>query len=130
MRDLTNNIKLVNALPPQVIATTTSTSIIDLLGFNSVAFSISSGAITDGSYVVSAMYGDAADLSDGEFVGPTDLLVSMPSFTSTDDNKVKKVGFIGNHRYIRLTITPTGASTGGLFSVVAVLGRPANAPVA
>lgn len=130
MRDLTNNIKLVNALPPQVITTTTSTSIIDLLGFSSVAFSISSGAITDGTYAVSAVYGDASDLSDGEYVGPTDLLVSMPTFLSSDDNKVKKVGFIGNHRYIRLTITPSGASTGGLFCITAVLGHPASAPVA
>ena len=131
MRDIHNSMGAVTAIPAQVITSSAvNGSIIDLSGFNAAEFVIVSGNVTDGSYAATLTEGSASDLSDGTTVASTDLLGSAPSFASTDDNVTKRVGYVGAKRYVRLTLTPTGASTGGYFAAVALKGHAASNPVA
>jgi hypothetical protein len=45
MRDLASNIGVVQSIPPAVLTATTTGSTVDTLGFNALAFIISTGAI-------------------------------------------------------------------------------------
>lgn len=130
MRDLHNNIDAVIALNSVEITsdTTTNGAIIDLKGLNSIEFIVQSGAITDGDYLFSVEVGESADLSDG-FSTFEGLLGGEISFTSADSNKIKKIGYIGNKRYLRLSIFSSNTSSGGFFSAIAI-GNPLNLPVA
>ena len=53
------------------------------------------------------------------------------SFTFGDDNETRKIGYIGDKRYVRLTITPTGNDSGNIFlAAIALLGHPDLQPTA
>jgi hypothetical protein len=132
MRDLHHSIGASTALAPQTITTAAvDGAIIDVSGFDSLSFVVTSGTVTDGtSYTASLTEGDAANLSDGTTVAAGDILGTLPVFAAADDNTTKRCGYVGNCRYVRLTLTPVGATSGGVFSAVAVQGHPASAPVA
>src|SRR3546814_11093273 len=51
------------------------------------------------------------------------------SFQFDDDNEVRKIGYVGDKRYVRLTITPANNASAGLLAAVALLGYPDLAPV-
>ena len=53
MREIVHNIGAVTALSPQTITSSAvNGAIIDLLGFNSIAFGVTAGTLVDGSYAV------------------------------------------------------------------------------
>lgn len=110
-------------------------SIIDTQGFNSLEYFIITGALTDtnATFAVTMDEGNASNLSDATAVASTDLLGTLAgaSFTFSDDNAVKKVGYKGVKRYVRLTVTPTGNDAGNLdLAVLAVLGNATDQPTA
>lgn len=134
MRDLHDNIKAEVAFNTAAITsdTTTNGNIIDMQGFGSVEFIIQSGTLTDGTYTPLLKEGDAANLSDAETVDAADLTgtIAGATFAASDDNKAKKVGYIGNKRYVRLSIVSASTTSGGTVSAVAVKANAADAPVA
>lgn len=135
MKDLKNNIKVSNALNIQAISTnaTTAGAIIDTKGFDSLTFVFQTGTITDGDYTLLIHEGDNGALSDATAVADADLLgtEALASFAAdTDDNKVSKIGYRGNKRYVRLSVVSTNVTTGGTVGAVAVQGHPQFAPVA
>lgn len=96
--------------------------------FRTVLFVITTGAITDGSHAFSVQDSDdgsswaAADASRVQGVAPT--------ATASDDNVVFDVGYVvGTRQYVRLVATTTGATTGGVFSAVAVMSGASTSPV-
>jgi hypothetical protein len=134
-RDLHNNIEPSVALNTTAISsdtTTNGTNIVDTAGFESVEFLIQSGTLTDGTYTPSITEGDASDLSGGNAVAASDLIgtIAGATFAATDDNKVKRLGYKGSKRYVRLNITSASTSTGGTIGAIAVLGHPHDAPTA
>ncbi len=134
MRDLHNNQKIEIALNTGAISSniTTNGVIIDMQGFYAIEFIIQSGNLTDGTYTPLIQEGDAANLSDAADVVDANLLgtEAASAFIATDDNKVKKIGYIGNKRYVRLAIVSSGVTTGGTISALAIKGRAADRPVA
>lgn len=134
MRDDKNNLKISNALNPQAITsdTTTAGAIIDTANFDSLTFAITSGTLTDGTYTVlieddtASNMGTAAAVADAYLIGTE----ALASFAASEDNTTKKIGYIGNKRYVRLSIVSASTSSGGLMSAVAIQGCPAEAPVA
>lgn len=75
--------------------------------------------------------GNVSNLSDAAAVAAADLVGSYAdaSFTFANDNAVKKIGYKGIKRYVRLTVTPTGNDAGNLdMGVIAVLGDPIKQP--
>lgn len=128
MRDLANHIEVRRAISP-VAATTDNTpyvsQIIDLAGFSSLVFALLIGALADAdaTFTVLVEHGDEANLSDAVAAPDTSLTgtEAAAGFTFADDNKVRKIGYVGSKRYVRLTVTPAN-NTGNVFlAAVAVL---------
>ncbi len=136
MRDSINNIHVLNAITP-VAARTDNTAIvsaiIDTLGYDSLAFALAIGANTDtnATFAVTMDHGDAANLSDAAPVAAADIsgTLALAGFNFADDNESRKVGYLGNRRYVRLTVTPSGNDAGNIFIAgVAILGNPMQMP--
>ena len=127
-RDIHNSMEQKVALDVQSISsdTTTAGNILDLQGFEGIEFLITAGSITDGAYAVLIEEGDDSGLSDAAAVADSDLLGTelLAAFTATDDNKVSKIGYIGQKQFVRLSLVSTGTTTGGTFGALAVLGHP------
>ncbi|MDA0780809.1 MAG: hypothetical protein PQ612_06710 [Rickettsiales bacterium] len=133
MRDLHNNIKAETAFNTSAISsdTTTNGNIIDMQGFGSIEFVIQSGTLTDGTYTPLIQEGDESNLSDATAVGDADLLGTEAdaAFIATEDNAVKKIGYIGNKRYVRLSIVSASTTSGGTISAVSVKSDAGDMPV-
>lgn len=129
MRDLMNNIHLARALSPVSVADNTAqvSQIIDRQGYDSLMFAIAAGSLADAdaTFTVLVEHGDAANLSDAAAVADEELngLETTASFTFAEDDKVRKIGYRGIKRYVRLTITPGANLSAALLCVIAVLGH-------
>lgn len=141
MRDMTSNIMAKRAISPVSVSDTTAqvSQIIDRQGFRSLVFLIALGSIADAdaTFTVLVEHGDAANLSDAAAVPDSGLLSqtsgvapeTAAAFQFDDDNEVRKIGYVGSKRYVRLTITPVGNASAALLAAVALLGHPESAPV-
>lgn len=121
MRDMHNNMKYSRGLSPVGVQTNSDAAfvsqIVDTAGFDATEFVILVGANTDAdaTFTVLVEDGDAANLSDNAAVADAYLLgtEAQASFTAAaDDNTVKKIGYIGPKRYVRVTVTPSGNNAG------------------
>lgn len=136
MRDLMNNIDLKRAISPVSVADNTAqvSQIIDRQGYNSLTFVIATGSLADAdaTFTVLVEDGEVSNLSDAAAVADAELLgtEALASFIFSDDDKVRKIGYVGAKRYVRLTITPAGNASAGLLTAIALLGHPAAFPTA
>lgn len=134
MKDLMNNVNIKRVLSPVSVADNTAQvgQIVDRQGFGSVTYVIATGSLADAdaTFAVTIQEGDAANLSDAASVAAADLIgtTALASFTFADDDKCFKLGYRGNKRYTRITITPANNASAALLSAVAVLGHPTVAP--
>lgn len=128
MRDLSSNIKAVNALSPAVQSATIKGNAIDLLGFESAAMVVNTGAIVSAGDF-SAKLQELDTTTDGDFVDVVsgDLVGSLPASLTADGSF--RQGYIGHKRYIRLVLTKNGG-TSIAAGAVAVLGNAHARPVA
>lgn len=136
--DLCNNIHPLRALSP-VAAGTDNTAyvsqIIDTAGFDSLTFITAIGANTDADVTFTVLIedGDVANLSDAAAVADSELIgtEALAGFAFGDDDETRKIGYIGNKRYVRMTITPANNAAGNIFlAAVAILGHPRSVPTA
>lgn len=90
--------------------------ILDRLGYEEMTFLLAFGTQVDAdaTFTVSLEHGAVANLSDAAAVPDGDMISQAPpmppeeaaSWTSGDDAEVRKLGYIGLLRYLRMTITP------------------------
>ena len=136
MRDFTNNLHPIRAISPVSVADDTAEvgQIIDRQGFDGLTFIIATGSLADtnATFAVLVEEGNDSGLSDAAAVADADLLgtEALAGFQFDDDDETRKIGYIGDKRYVRLTITPSGNASAALFSAVAVLGWPSVAATA
>ncbi len=117
-------------------ATTDNTAwvsqIIDRRGFESVEFILATGVLADvdATFAVLVEHGDQSDLSDAAAVSDAQLLGSeaLAGFTFAADNETRKIGYVGDKRYLRVTTTPSNNTGDAFLAGVAVLGDPHLAP--
>lgn len=132
-RQLDSLVRLTSARNAAAITTNTTTNgvEIDTQGYDSVTFAMQSATITDGTYTPLIEETDTAG-SGYTAVADADLTVTEASvaFVATDDNVVKKIGYLGNKRYVRLSYVSTGVTSGGTLGALAILGGASQAPVA
>ena len=132
MQDLFNSINVKRALSPVSVADNTAQvcQVIDRQGFDSLTYIIATGSLGDAGAEFTTLLEESDTNFSGAAVADADLLgtEALASFIQSDDDKVFKLGYKGNKRYTRLTITPTNNATASLLSVVAVLGHPDRAP--
>ena len=133
-----NTFHTVNAIPP-IAARTDNTaivsSIIDTLGYGSLTFALLIGTNTDANatFAVTMDEGDASDLTGSNAVAAVDLVgtYALAGYTFVDDTETRKIGYVGNKRYVRLTVTPSGNDSGNIFLAgLAILGHPSRMPTA
>lgn len=97
--------------------------------FRDVLFVIQSATVTDGSHAVTVQ--ESVNSTDWTTVPAYRILGSLPTIVAADDNKLFQLGVrAGTARYVRLLVTTSGSTTGGVISGVAVLGAGSNNPVA
>lgn len=136
-KDLHNHIDVKRGISPAAAVTDNTavvSEIVDTAGFESAEFIILTGSLADAdaTFTVLVEDGDASNLADAAAVADAHLLgtESLAGFTFAADNATRKIGYAGNKRYVRITITPS-ANTGNAFIAGAwVLGHPHNAPTA
>ncbi|MBU1567712.1 MAG: hypothetical protein KJ630_19070 [Proteobacteria bacterium] len=135
MRDLHNNIDVRAAISPQDTTDNTAlvSEIIDCAGYDGMEFAISAGTLTDANATFTVLVHEDSDsaLATASAVADAQLLgtEALASFTFAGDDDVTKIGYIGNERYVRLTVTPAGNSASALISAVAIMGYPKLMPV-
>lgn len=134
MKDMHNNISIVNVITPQAVGTTgigggKISGIIDRQGFNSVEFAYQSGASASvADTIVPVVYEAAATGDSFTSVANADLLGTESAITLTAAG-VKRVGYAGSKRYLKLRLYGVGTAT-AIVAATAVLGNPDIAPVA
>ena len=141
MRDMTNNIQVKRVLSPASVADNTAQvgQIIDRLGFDSLTYILALGSLADADMTAVMLLeeSDASDMTGATAAADADMISqtsgtaaeTAAGFQFDDDNEVRKLGYIGNKRYTRLTITPAANASAALISAIAVLGHPHSAPV-
>ena len=144
MRDLLNQIQVKRGLSPVASAadnTAQVSQIIDRQGYDSAGFVIATGAVpdADATFAVLVEHGDVSNLSDAAAVPDVELIGQDPAsastpevqagFTFAADDNVRKIGYRGSKRYLRLTITPSANSSATLLCVIALLGNAEVQPV-
>lgn len=96
--------------------------------FRSVLLVVQTGTITDGSHAITVQ--DSADGSSWATADSALIQGSLPTIVAADDGAVFQFGYLANRQYVRLVATTSGATTGGVFSAVAVLYDASSTPVA
>lgn len=133
--DLHNSIKTTRVISPVSQSGNAAMvgAIIDRQGYGALEFAITLGTITTAGTVYTALLedGEASNLSDAATVIAPNLLgtAAMASFVDSEVNTTKEIGYIGNKRYVRLTMTPAGNTGASTLSAVAIQGSSALAPV-
>jgi hypothetical protein len=126
--------------PRQVSDNTAQIGIIlDTEGYEEVTFEILIGTIADAdaTFTVLLEEGDNVALSDAAAVADVDMVSqtlavapeTAASWNFGDDNEVRKLGYIGTKRYLRMTVTPALNAGAADFSVIAVLGAGPSSPL-
>lgn len=134
MRTLYSNTLVRRALAQAARTNGTANGITVDLGvfandFRTAMFVITTGTITDGSHAITVE--DSPDGTNWTAVEAARVQGSAPTIVAADDDTVFALGYIvGTAQYVRLVATTSGATTGGVFSAVAILGEGSNNPVA
>jgi hypothetical protein len=125
---------LFNPVAATVDNTAWVSQIIDTNGYEALTLAFQTGTLADAdaTFTTTITHGDVANLSDGAAVAASDLTdaLSTANFDFSFDNSAKKIGYIGQKRYVQVTVTPAN-NTGNVFLAgLAILARPRNMPSA
>ena len=140
MNDLHNNTRVVTAIVPAAIgANGTKTGlVVDRQGYGGVEWVVSYGSVTTTGTVVTvvAFEGDVTgtltSIADTALLG-TEALASLAAgarVAGTGKEVVKRLGYVGNKRYVRLNAVQTGVTSVGVVGAAAVLHNPSVGPTA
>jgi hypothetical protein len=138
VNDLHNNMRTVTAIVPAAIgANATKTGlVVDRQGYGGVEWVIGYGSVTTTGTIVTvvAFEGDVTgtltSVADTSLLG-TEALASLLAgarVAGTGKEVFKRLGYVGNKRYVRLNAVQTGVTSVGVVGAAAVLHNPYNAP--
>lgn len=129
IKDLKNNLSVLNALAAATIATDTTTNgiAIDTQGYQSGVMMLRVGTFVDGTYMLGVEESDASgsgytDIPAARIVGTALALAGA--------NEHDAIGFVSNKRYVRGTILSASTTSGADITASCALGNPDIAPVA
>lgn len=90
-----------------------------------ITFLVFTGTLTDGAVVFKVQ--DSPDNS--TWTDSTATLGTVPTTAATDDDKTFIFAYTGAQRYARVVATQSGATSGGVYGAVALLGGGRRSPV-
>jgi hypothetical protein len=134
MRDLMNSLDMVVAFAPKAAVTDGTaqvSAILDRKGYGSVMLALATGTLTDADAVWSVLIEDSPDGTN--FTAVDDACLSgteaLAGFTFAADVACRKIGYLGNARYVRATVDDSTANTGNLFLAgIWLVGHPSRQP--
>jgi len=142
MRDIYNNLKVTKVIDPKAVGTTgvangQLSGVLDTLGYDSNMFVINYGTSASAAdkttaivYECATTGGTFTSVADADLLG-TEVAASRVSgalASGTTINMVKKLGYIGNKRYLKLRLYGTGHAT-GLVSATLIQSHAHRVPV-
>ncbi|MGC4395814.1 hypothetical protein [Hydrogenophaga sp. T2] len=135
MKDLMNKIDVKRVISPASVADNTPQvgQVVDLQGFNSLTYVIATGSIADADATFTVLLEESDAAGSGFTAVADDNLIgteALAGFQFDDDNECRKLGYRGDKRYTRLTVTPVGNASAALLAAVAILSHPAMGPTA
>ena len=135
--DLFHNVNPLPLFAPKAAVTDNTafvSSIIPTAGYDSLTLVLVTGTDDDADATFAVLVEDGNDpaLADAATVPATNLLgtLALAGYTFADDNKTRKIGYIGSKGYVRVTVTPAANSGNAFLAGVAILGHPTNMPTA
>lgn len=140
MRDLHSNISQVRCISPQAKTTIAATvgKVVDLKGYEGAEIIISYGSITATSATLTpivkdgAVTGTLASVADTYLLGTeagAGIAAGTPRTSNSNKNVTKRLGYIGNKRYLNVEVTST-VTAATIISVDVIRGRSSRAPLA
>tara|TARA_Y100000310_G_scaffold345430_1_gene464869 strand:- start:5462 stop:5878 length:417 start_codon:yes stop_codon:yes gene_type:complete len=132
-KDLHNRIKVTSVIHPQAGATASAVSaVVDRAGFAALEFVCSYGVwtTTSADFVVTVKDGDTTGavsnaVNDTELIS-TEALAGVAAAATVDTNVAKKIGYIGDARYVSVTIKADTAT--GFISAIAIQSGERKSP--
>jgi hypothetical protein len=122
------NAKVVPTLLPAVITTGAVTgSAVQWGDCQSVMAIITAATVADGSHVVELQESD--DDSEWTAVAAADLIGTEPTITTSNDAAIHEIGYKGSKKLLRVVITTTAATTGGVIGASFLKAYPYQAPL-
>lgn len=118
---------------------TVNSKIIDRKGYGGVEIAFNYGAVTTTGTVVTVVVkegdvtGTMTSVADSNLIGTetlASLLATTPRTSGVAQNVGKRIGYIGNKRYVQVSLVKTGVTSVGVAAVTAILFNPESAPVA
>lgn len=138
IKDLHSNIRTKNVITAAAIGANATKSgiVIDRQGYGGVEFIAAYGSVTTTGSIVTLVVkegdvtGTMTSVADTSLLG-TEALVSLLAgarAAGTGKEVTKRVGYVGNKRYVTVDAVQTGVTSVGCVSVTALLHSPGNAP--
>lgn len=135
MRDIASNLNFRPAFQPAAAVTDNTvqtSSILDRAGYESVCLALVTGVEVDAdaTFAVAMNESDDPGMAGATPVDASYLVgtTALASFDFSGDGVCRKLGYVGNKRYVQATITPAN-NTGSLFAAgIWVLGGARNHP--
>lgn len=121
-------LKFAKALNIQAItaSSTVAGNSIDTKGFESLTFLYEVGARIDGTFTV--LIQDSDD--DSTFADVVDTFLIGTESAINTANTIKKIGYVGKKRYVKLSFVASAVTSGATVSATAILSHSATNPVA
>ena len=123
-RDLTNNVEVAESIRPQVADAGVNGESVDLRESDSVAFSVSVGAITGDGGDATITLEESSDDSTWTAVDAADIIGETPTLAA---DTAYQFGYIGDERYVR-AVFALGDETNVAVCVTAVKGDLSASP--
>lgn len=95
--------------------------------FTSALFLIVTGVVTDGTWTCAVQESD--DNSSFSVVAAEEIQGTVPVIAAANDNTHYEIGYMGNKRYLRVSVVSTGSTTGAIIGGYVILGDPGSKPV-
>ena len=139
IKDLHSNVRTKNVITAAAIGANATKSglVIDRQGYGGVEFVAAYGSVTTTGTIVTLVVkegdvtGTLTSVADTDLLG-TEALASLPAATpraaGTTKEVTKRIGYVGNKRYVTVNAVQTGVTSVGCVAVAAVLHSPAVAP--
>lgn len=134
LRDLSNNLDVKRAISPVSVSDNTAqvSQVLDTRDYGAVALVMAIGSFADADATATVLF-EESDASGSGFTAVADEYLNgtevLASFQFDDDNECRKIGYTGNKRYVRATVTPANNASALLLSALWI-GVPNRVPAA
>ena len=135
LKELASKVSVAISIPNLVYNASITGAAVDLTGYGSALIIADVGTLVDGDFVFEVQESatsdgsyTAVDSDDLEGTGLTTAALKEPTFSSTKDDLVHVVAYVGNLGFIKIVLTESSGSTGGPIGVIVVRSHARHQP--